>query len=69
MCIFYLYENFYVGRQALLPSTEILGMGKPSASLERVQGYHMSNIKTEKFVVTLLSLKVILLVVLNISLG
>lgn len=32
----YFYEKFYVGRQALLPSTEILGMGKPSASLERV---------------------------------
>lgn len=41
----YLYEKFHVGRQEMLPSTEILGVGKPSASLERVQGYHMPNIK------------------------
>lgn len=41
----YLHEKFHVGRQEMLPSTEIVGMGKPSASLERVQAYHRANIK------------------------
>lgn len=34
----YLYEKFYVRREALSASTEILRMEKPSASLEIVQG-------------------------------
>lgn len=34
----YLYEKFYVRREALSASTEVLRMEKPSASLEIVQG-------------------------------
>lgn len=60
--MFVLDEKFYVGRQALLRSKEMLGMRKPSASLERLQGYPISNVKIalKNFVVTLLIFKVVL---------